>query len=60
MTKSTKCARPACECLVSTPDSVGKYCSERCREAGLITELRCDCPHPECRHPELRQEELRA
>lgn len=44
-----KCAHPACECLVDKGGKFGKYCSEHCKHAGKITELRCDCQHPGCR-----------
>jgi hypothetical protein len=46
---SAKCAHPACDCQVDTGGSFGKYCSEHCKHAGNITELRCDCQHLECR-----------
>jgi len=49
MTESTKCAHPACNCLVEKNAEFGKYCSEHCKEAGDYTELRCDCQHPPCR-----------
>lgn len=52
MANTAKCARPACECLVSAIRPYGKYCSEECREAGQITELHCTCPHGACRHPQ--------
>ena len=43
-----KCAHPACQCMVDKKAPHGKYCSEHCREAGDVTELRCGCRHPEC------------
>jgi len=49
MPDSTKCAHPACECQVPKDSKYGKYCSEHCKEAGRLTELRCGCQHPECR-----------
>ena len=44
-----KCAHPACDCMVSSGGPFGKFCSEHCKHAGQITELRCDCQHAECR-----------
>jgi len=44
-----KCAHPACNCMVDKKGPHGKYCSEHCREAGDVIELRCGCNHPECR-----------
>ena len=44
-----KCAHPACQCMVEKGGEYGKYCSEHCREAGDVIELRCDCRHPPCR-----------
>jgi hypothetical protein len=43
-----KCAHPPCKCLISKDSQYGKYCSEHCREAADVTELRCDCKHPAC------------
>ena len=48
MTVAEKCAHPACECLVSKGGRFGKFCSEHCKEAATLTELRCHCHHPEC------------
>ena len=47
--KSTKCAHPSCTCMLSAPGTYGTYCSEHCKEAGKITELRCGCQHAACR-----------
>jgi hypothetical protein len=44
-----KCAHPACECRVAKGGKYGKYCSEHCKHAGQIAELRCYCQHDECR-----------
>jgi hypothetical protein len=44
----TKCAHPACNCTVTEKSEFGKYCSEHCKEAGKITELRCGCHHAGC------------
>ena len=52
MANTAKCARPACECVVSDSRPYGQYCSEECREARQITELHCTCPHDSCRHPQ--------
>jgi len=52
MATAAKCAHPSCECVVAPKSSFGKYCSEHCKEAGQITELRCNCQHLECRQPE--------
>lgn len=46
---TTKCAHPACKCIVAKGGQYGEYCSEHCREAKGSTELRCDCQHPGCR-----------
>jgi hypothetical protein len=43
-----KCAHPACACTVQANGPYGKYCSEHCKDAGQITELRCGCRHPDC------------
>jgi hypothetical protein len=43
-----KCAHPACQCMVDKKGPHGKYCSDHCRKAGDVTELRCGCRHPEC------------
>ena len=43
-----KCAHPACSCTVEENSEFGKYCSEHCKKAGNITELRCGCHHPGC------------
>ena len=49
MPEPAKCAHPGCSCTVSKGGPYGKYCSEHCKEAGDITELRCDCHHAACR-----------
>jgi hypothetical protein len=43
-----KCAHPACNCTVQENSPYGKYCSEHCKDAGQITELRCGCRHAGC------------
>jgi hypothetical protein len=35
--------------MVPKHGAFGKYCSEDCREKGEMTELRCNCGHPECK-----------
>jgi hypothetical protein len=49
MTQPAKCAHAACSCTVSDKGEWGKYCSEHCKNAGGMSELRCGCQHPECR-----------
>jgi hypothetical protein len=49
MTQPTPCAHPACSCTVQPDSPFGKYCSDHCKKAANITELRCGCNHPECR-----------
>jgi hypothetical protein len=49
MTPTSKCAHPACLCLVEKRGPYGKYCSEHCKEAAGEIELRCDCQHTVCR-----------
>jgi hypothetical protein len=44
-----KCAHPGCQCAVLKTDLNAPFCSDRCRESGSFTELRCDCQHPACR-----------
>jgi len=43
-----KCAHPACNCNVEANSPYGKYCSEHCKDAAQITELRCGCRHAGC------------
>jgi hypothetical protein len=43
-----KCAHAACICTVPEKGPFGKYCSEHCKEAAKITELRCGCQHTGC------------
>ena len=49
MTDASKCAHPACKCIVQKHGEYGKYCSEHCKEAADETVLRCECQHPACR-----------
>ena len=46
--EATKCAHPACHCMVPKGAEFGKYCSEHCREAADSTEIHCDCKHIGC------------
>jgi hypothetical protein len=48
MADTSKCAHPACTCVVSKGGDYGKYCSEHCKEMRDVTELRCGCRHPGC------------
>jgi hypothetical protein len=52
---ATMCAHPGCECTVPKGGPFGKYCSEHCKEARGITELRCQCQHAECREGGRRE-----
>lgn len=40
-----KCAHPACRCDAGKDN---KYCSQSCQEAANLTEIACQCGHPEC------------
>jgi hypothetical protein len=51
MNPTTKCARPACNCVPATGQ---KYCSETCSDARGVTELTCQCQHPACQGEELK------
>ena len=53
MAEPSRCAHPSCECVVPPKGAYGKYCSEVCKEAGQITELRCNCQHAECRQSDV-------
>ncbi len=44
-----KCAHPSCNCTVTKDGPHGKYCSEHCRAAADVAEVRCGCNHPACR-----------
>jgi len=41
-----KCAHPACGCG-TTKDS--NYCSQSCKEAADLTEIKCQCGHSGCK-----------
>jgi len=49
MADTTKCAHPACECMVAKGGPYGKFCSEVCKKKGEQIELHCECHHPGCR-----------
>ncbi len=49
---TSKCAHPACECIVASKGEYGKYCSDECKRARQIAELHCNCLHIECRDPD--------
>ena len=48
MSDTNKCAHPMCKCTVSKDGKYGAYCSDHCQEAKSLTEVKCDCKHPEC------------
>ncbi len=48
-----KCAHPGCNCMVPENGPHGKYCSEHCRVAAGVAEVRCGCNHPPCRETTL-------
>ena len=48
MSQPQQCAHPGCSCTVAPNGEFGKYCSEHCKEAKGMTELRCGCRHPGC------------
>ena len=48
MAQQEKCAHPACSCSVVPNGPFGKYCSEHCKKAAGMTELRCGCNHADC------------
>ncbi len=49
MSDPRQCAHPGCVCTVTPNGEFGKYCSEHCKDARAMTELRCGCNHPACR-----------
>lgn len=49
MSQPELCAHPGCTCTVSANGEFGKYCSEHCKDAKGMTELRCGCNHSGCR-----------
>ena len=59
MAVAEKCAHPACDCLVEKGGRFGRYCSEHCKDAASMSDLRCHCHHPECEQPARRPEPAR-
>ena len=49
MTQPQPCAHPGCSCSVPANGEFGKYCSEHCKKAAGMTELRCGCHHADCK-----------
>lgn len=45
MSGTKKCAHPACSCQVPAGQ---KYCCTKCESAKSMTELTCQCGHPDC------------
>jgi hypothetical protein len=43
-----KCAHDSCVCPIAEDRPYGDYCSQHCEEAAELTELKCECGHPEC------------
>ena len=54
MDKPSKCAHPACDCIVPEKGEFGSYCSAHCQDAKSLNELRCECGHPQCAHAATR------
>ena len=51
MAQPKKCKHPACNCMTTD----GKdYCGDHCRDSRKMTELICQCNHPECKGEPLR------
>jgi hypothetical protein len=46
-----KCAHPSCSCQAPEGQS---YCSKACESAKSMTEIACQCQHPECQGTGLR------
>lgn len=45
MDKNRKCKHAACNCMTTD----GKdYCSDHCKDARKVTEIYCQCHHPQC------------
>jgi len=45
MSEPKKCAHSTCSCICTDGK---KYCSQICEDSQGVTELKCDCKHPEC------------
>jgi hypothetical protein len=51
MAQAKKCKHAACNCMTSD----GKdYCGDRCKDSKNMTELTCQCNHPECKGEALK------
>ncbi len=46
-----KCAHPSCTCR--TPEGQS-YCSKSCESAKDVTDITCQCQHPDCQGTQLR------
>src|SRR5665213_1814603 len=51
MTATSKCARPACNCV---PPEGEKYCSAICGDAKGMAEITCQCQHAACQSQALK------
>ena len=51
MNAKSKCDHPACSCI---PNNGERYCSATCADAKTLTELACQCDHPQCRGEALK------
>jgi hypothetical protein len=51
MEKGKKCKHDGCNCV---PADGKPYCSDRCKDRKNVTELTCQCNHPECKGEPLR------
>jgi len=51
MNEKRKCAHPACSCV---PPEGETYCSTTCEDSKSLTELACQCQHPQCRGEYLK------
>ena len=49
MAQPAPCAHPGCSWAVVPGGESASNCSEHCKEAKDMTELRCGCNHPGCR-----------
>ncbi len=51
MDKVKKCKHAACNCV---PADGKPFCGDVCKNAKNVTELMCQCNHPECKGEPLR------
>jgi hypothetical protein len=51
MNSTTKCARPACNCM---PADGKKHCGESCADAEGLLEKTCQCQHSGCQGHKLK------